>query len=108
MRSRTRARLAHTGLTPLTIEEAHNGGDALAKLHEIQPDWIISSWSMPEMGGVELLRELRARHDETAFGFVLHEKASEHMRAKAQQVGARFVLEHPITEAALRAVLMDD
>lgn len=108
MRSRTRVRLALTGVTPLTIEEAQNGGDALAMLHELQPDWILSSWSMPEMGGVELLLELKARRCDTAFGFVLHEKASEHMRAKAAQAGARFVLEQPVTEAALLAVLLDD
>jgi DNA-binding NtrC family response regulator len=58
------------------VEEAANGKDALAK-HEIQPfDIIITDIEMPEMKGVDLLKQIRQRTPQTlvviitAFGSV--------------------------------------
>jgi CheY-like chemotaxis protein len=61
MRVMVRRALLQTGLQGLHVEEAENGSDALEKLALQLPDLILSDWSMPEMTGIELLRELRAR-----------------------------------------------
>ncbi|MGA8182891.1 MAG: response regulator [Terriglobia bacterium] len=47
------------------VTTAADGADALQKATEIQPDLIISDYSMPRMNGLELLENLRGR-DETA------------------------------------------
>ena len=42
------------------IAEAQNGIRALEKMKQQKFDFIISDWSMPEMTGIELLKEIRA------------------------------------------------
>ena len=76
MRVLVRRALLQTGVRGLHVEEAENGCVALAKLALQQPDLILSDWSMPEMTGIELLRELRARGCEVKFGFITCEAAS--------------------------------
>src|SRR6187431_1911360 len=84
-----RQTLLQTGLVDLRVEEAENGSDALAKLANLEPDLILSDWSMPEMNGVELLRELRSRGCGVKFGFVMPRAASAPMREKAFEAGAQ-------------------
>jgi two-component system chemotaxis response regulator CheY len=97
--------LRQTGLTGLQVEEAENGSDALAKLAHSQPDLILSDWSMPEMNGVELLRELRSRGSAVKFGFVTSQVASKAMREKAFEAGAQFVVERPLSAQGFRHLL---
>lgn len=40
-------------------EESENGKDALGKLRLEPYNFVISDWSMPEMTGLELLKEIR-------------------------------------------------
>jgi two-component system chemotaxis response regulator CheY len=41
--------------------EAGHGGEALARLREIQaPDVMLVDWNMPEMNGLELIRAVRS------------------------------------------------
>ncbi len=42
------------------IFQAHNGSIAIAKAKEILPDIIIMDWDMPEMNGVEAIKNLKA------------------------------------------------
>lgn len=98
--------LRQTGLTGLQVEEAENGSDALAKLAQSQPDLILSDWSMPEMNGVELLRELRSRGSSVKFGFVTSQVASSAMREKAFEAGAQFVIERPLSAQGFRHLLV--
>jgi two-component system chemotaxis response regulator CheY len=97
--------LRQTGLTGLQVEEAENGSDALAKLAHSEPDLILSDWSMPEMNGVELLRELRSRGSSVKFGFVTLQGASTAMREKAFEAGAQFVVERPLSPQGFRHLL---
>lgn len=97
--------LRQTGLAGLQVEEAENGSDALAKLAHSQPDVILSDWSMPEMTGIELLRELRARGCAVRFGFVTCEAASAQMRETAFQAGAQFMLAKPFDARHFRDLL---
>ncbi len=42
-----------------TVETANNGVEALAKIRENRPDLLVSDVMMPEMGGFELLKNVR-------------------------------------------------
>ena len=41
------------------VETANNGVEALAKIRESMPDLLVSDVMMPEMGGFELLKNIR-------------------------------------------------
>lgn len=47
-------------LSFVNVEEAEDGVDALAKLRGSKFDFVVSDWNMPNMTGIELLREIRA------------------------------------------------
>ena len=105
MRAMVRRTLLQTGMCDLRVEEAENGSDALAKLASGLPDLILSDWSMPEMTGIELLRELRARGCRVRFGFITCEAASAQMRETAFQAGAQFMLAKPFDAGHFRDLL---
>ena len=42
------------------IEEAENGKQALGKLKKEKFDFVITDWNMPEMDGLELVKQIRA------------------------------------------------
>jgi two-component system chemotaxis response regulator CheY len=89
----------------LHVEEAENGSDALAKLSAVAPDIILSDWNMPEMGGVDLLRELRSRGCHVPFGFVTPQAPTKQMRELATEAGAQFMLARPFSPERFRDVL---
>jgi DNA-binding NtrC family response regulator len=76
--------LARTGYT---VEIAHDGSEALKKLDSSQPDLILLDYMMPDVSGMDVLKELRRREDDTpvimitAYGTV--ERAVEAMQAGA-------------------------
>lgn len=45
----------------LVVFEACNGAEALEAVENLQPDLLVLDVSMPQMGGFEVLRSLRAR-----------------------------------------------
>ena len=45
------------GFTPI---EAENGEEALARCKQKMPDLVLTDWQMPEMDGIEFVRQLRA------------------------------------------------
>lgn len=105
MRLLIRRTLLETGVVDLEVHEAENGSDALAQLATATPDLILSDWNMPEMGGVDLLRELRARGSNVPFGFVTSEPPTPQMRERASEAGAQFMLAKPLSVPPLRHVL---
>lgn len=100
-----RRTLLMTGISNLHVDEAENGSDALAKVADKEPDLILSDWSMPEMGGVDLLRELRARGSNVRFGFVTSTAPSAQMQEKAFQAGAQFMIARPFSVERFRDML---
>jgi two-component system chemotaxis response regulator CheY len=105
MRLVVRRTLLETGLLNVRVDEAENGSDALAKLSSDIPDLILSDWNMPEMGGVDLLRELRSRGCHVPFGFITCSPPTPQMRERAIEAGAQFMLTKPFSPQRLRDVL---
>lgn len=83
------------------VVEAPDGAAALELLPQVQPVLVLSDWNMPEMSGIELLREMRSRGDETPFGFVTSEGSAE-MREQAEAAGALFLIAKPFTAETFR------
>ena len=97
------------GLGHHACVEAEDGADAFAKIATERPDLVLSDWNMPNMTGIELLRQLRATGNQVPFGFVTSEGSPE-MRQLAEQAGAMFLIAKPFTPDtfadALGAVLV--
>ena len=108
MRLIVRRTLRQAGFGEFEVQEAANGVEALEAIGKAPPALVISDWNMPEMSGIELLRELNARNAKVRFGFVTTEGTAD-MRAMADEAGALFLIAKPFTpeqfESALRPLL---
>ncbi len=76
------------------VESAGDGVEALAKLDSFPADLILTDLKMPEMGGVELLQELRRRGIEAAV-LVLTGHGTMETAIEAMRLGARDYLLKP-------------
>jgi two-component system chemotaxis response regulator CheY len=88
--------IRQAGYRNLNVAEAENGAQALEKMQAEQPRLILSDWNMPEMSGIDFLRQVRAAQNNVPFGFVTSEASSE-MKELAMQTGATFMLTKPFT-----------
>lgn len=93
--------LKQAGLPDLTVVEATNGAEALEKIESSAPDFVLSDWNMPEMNGIDLLREVRKRGHAVKFAFVTSESSPE-THATAIEAGAAFVVTKPFTPETLQ------
>ena len=62
--SKTMRNIQRTMLTQMgfeTLEEAQDGQDALSKLGAFQPGLILCDWNMPNLDGLEFVKQARAR-----------------------------------------------
>jgi two-component system, chemotaxis family, chemotaxis protein CheY len=108
MRLIVRRTLRQAGFGEYEIVEAENGVQALERIGQTNLELVISDWNMPEMTGIELLNELKARKLSVRFGFVTTEGTPD-MRATADRAGALFLIAKPFTaeqfESTLRPIL---
>lgn len=93
------------------VDEAHDGGSALALLGEKDYGLIISDWNMEPMTGYELLQAVRAdrRLSHTPFIMLTAESEAE-KRAAAKAAGANTYIVKPFSAATLKSeidVLLD-
>ncbi len=96
--------IRQAGYTGHDIVEAENGREALTVVDAEKPDLILSDWHMPEMTGIEFLRELNAKGIEIPFGFVTSESTGDMVEA-ATEAGAMFLLAKPFTAEDMGQVL---
>ena len=77
------------------VEVAHSGTEALERVSERQPDWILLDIRMPGMNGVEAYRELERRSPDSSVIFMTAFANSDLVR-QARGTGAVLVLPKPI------------
>ena len=104
MRRIVRSLLKELGFT--NVEEAEDGQDALNKLRAGKFEFVVSDWNMPNLDGLEMLKEIR--RDEALKGLpvlmVTAEAKKENIIAAAQ-AGANGYVVKPFTAATLEEKL---
>jgi two-component system, chemotaxis family, chemotaxis protein CheY len=100
MRRIVRNLLKEVGIT--NVEEAEDGAAALATLRAGKFDFVVSDWNMPNMTGIQLLREIRA--DATLKHLpvlMVTAEAKKENIVEAAQAGANGYVVKPFTAATL-------
>ena len=86
----------------VNVQEAEDGVDALAKLRTGEFDFVVSDWNMPNMTGIDLLRNIRA---DTALKhlpvLMVTAEAKKENIIEAAQAGASGYVVKPFTAATL-------
>jgi len=104
MRMIVQRAIRQAGYRGLSIGEAENGAQALEKLRAEQPKLILSDWNMPEMTGIEFLKELRSANNAVPFGFITSENSSG-IKDLAMSEGATFLISKPFSPEDVQRVL---
>jgi two-component system chemotaxis response regulator CheY len=104
MRLIVRRNLREAGFTNIEVLEKGDGKEAYEWLKTEAVDLVLSDWNMPEMTGIELLRQLRTDGNATKFGFVTSEGSAE-MRTEAATAGALFLIAKPFNSDDFRTTL---
>jgi two-component system chemotaxis response regulator CheY len=104
MRMIVKRTLRQAGFNDAEILEASNGIEALKMIQSMQPDIVLCDWNMPEMNGIDLLKELQKTNSPVKFGFVTSEGSPE-MRQMAQDNGALFLIAKPFTAETFQNAL---
>jgi two-component system chemotaxis response regulator CheY len=84
------------------VDEAEDGVNALAKLRSERFDFVVSDWNMPNMTGIDLLRNIRADDQLKSLPvlMVTAEAKKENIIAAAQAGASGYVVK-PFTAATL-------
>lgn len=90
----------------MNVEEAEDGADALAKLQSSAYDFVITDWNMPNMDGLELLKNIRSDAGLATLPvlMVTAEAKKENIIAAAQAGASGYVVK-PFTAAILEEKL---
>lgn len=85
------------------VEEADDGSTALEKLKGGGFEFVVTDWNMPNMPGIELLRNIRADDELKSIPvlMVTAEKAKENV-VEAVEAGVNNYIVKPFTAAALK------
>ena len=77
------------------VQLAFNGEQALGKLQDQEPDFVVLDLKMPGMDGMEVLRRVRKHHPRVAV-VMLTGHGSEKDRDEALRLGAYAYLQKPV------------
>ncbi|NOU35382.1 MAG: response regulator [Kiritimatiellaceae bacterium] len=90
-----------------TVSQASNGKEGLALLKQQKPDLVITDIMMPEMDGLEVIRNLRHQHAGLPVIAISGgmKTASVNFLPHAKKFGADCVFEKPVSLTALLAVV---
>ena len=84
------------------VTEAENGKDGLDKLRSAQPELIITDINMPEMGGIEYIKQVRGLGDYKFVPIiVLTTESEEGKQAEGEKAGATAWIIKPFTPEKL-------
>jgi len=86
----------------LNVVTATDGRQALALLYQWQPDVVILDWLMPEMSGIQVIRQLRQDRDQTMILMLTARDAIQN-RVEGLESGADDYLVKPFAPAELVA-----
>ena len=94
--------LRQAGYDDNEIVEAEDGRDALDKVGSEKPDLVLSDWNMPNMTGIELLKNIRAEPSikDMPVLMITAEARKENI-IEAAQNGANGYIVKPFTAATL-------
>nr|WP_315463202.1 response regulator [uncultured Rhodoferax sp.] len=100
-----RRAVQNCGYTPIEIETAMDGEQALDLIETFKPDLVITDWHMPKVSGLEMVQALRQLgHQDVRVGFVTTERTPA-LLEEAVSNGALFILHKPFNDAELVAVV---
>lgn len=105
--SATMRTIIHRCLTKLGLDdvvEAEDGSQALAKFQEAAFDIVLTDWNMPNMDGMSLLKEIRARNRSVPVVMITTE-AERGRVVLAIQAGVSDYLVKPFTPDDLKSKL---
>lgn len=103
MRKIVERSLRQAGLDPLVVHEAGTGIEGLDILRVARVDVILSDINMPNMDGLEFVRQIRAQNlaEGVPVVMITTESSEEHVR-QAIQAGARGYIRKPFTAEQVR------
>lgn len=79
------------------IHQASSGIECLTKAEELRPDFILLDWMMPEMDGMEVLEQLKAKPETSGIPvFMLTSKAKMKNVENALEAGAEGYFSKPV------------
>ena len=107
---KTMLRIIHNLLKQLgfeDIDEASDGHQALRRMRARPYDLVISDWSMQPMGGLDLLKEVRADRElrQVPFVMIAADGGLENVTA-AQDAGVSGYIVKPFNAATLKSELV--
>jgi len=108
MRAVIKKTVAMSGVQIGEIREAGNGKEALLVLEDAWMDVVLSDINMPEMGGVEFLREVK--QDEVLRNIPVIFVTTESSQARIDEVtslGAAGYIKKPFMPEKIRTILLD-
>lgn len=86
------------------VEEAASGEQALLKYTQCSPDLVTMDLTMPGMGGLEAIRQLKEQAPEAKI-LVISALGQKHAVFEALQLGAKNYIVKPINEGILQSVV---
>jgi CheY-like chemotaxis protein len=100
-----RRAIQNCGYSPIEIQTALDGEQALELIESFKPDLVITDWHMPKVSGLEMVQALRQLgHQDVRVGFVTTERTPA-LLEEAISNGALFILHKPFNDAELVAVV---
>ena len=93
-------------LRRFVVQLAFNGEQALGKLQDQEPDFVVLDLKMPGMDGMEVLRRVRKHHPRVAV-VMLTGHGSEKDRDEALRLGACAYLQKPVQIDELVRLIKD-
>lgn len=99
MRNMVRQALQKTELADWDFVEAEDGADALEKFKPDEIDIVFADWNMPNMSGIELVREIRKMEsaEEIPIIMVTSEKSMGKVETALDEAGADEYICKPFT-----------